>query len=105
MLDSRLHGDEQGGLVGAQAGQFVVDDEPGALAFDAVMFVRWPVVHMIEAAGSRENQVVHMNLADHQVGSAIRAEAVLSPVGGAVELGFALSNLESFAPKSDIRIE
>ncbi len=82
-----------------------MDDEPGDLAFDAVMFVRWPVLRMIEAEDSRENQVVHMNIADHQVGSAIRAEAVLSPVGGAVELGFALGNLECAAPKSDIRIE
>ena len=105
MLDSRLHGDEQGRLVGAHAGRVVVDDEPGDLAFDAAMFVRWPVLHMIEAAGGRENRVVHMNLADHQVVTVVCAEAVLSPIGGVVELGFALGNPECVAPKSDIRIE
>ena len=102
---SHLGRDGAGFIFGAYPGKVIVNGQPRYLAFDAHMFVRRPVLWMIQAAGAHGALVVHMNIADHQVGSANRAGAVLSPIGGAVELGFALGNPECFAPKKVIRIE
>jgi hypothetical protein len=60
---------------------------------------------MIQAAGAHDALVVRLEIANYQVGSAVRAEAVLNPIGGAIEPRFALRNPKCFAPKSDIRVK
>ncbi len=60
---------------------------------------------MIEAADGRGDQVVPLEIAVHQAGSAFRAEAALDPGGGAAELGLALGNPERGGAKRRICVK